>query len=361
MEKGRISSTQLTTLIIGFVIGEALILQPSREAGREAWIAILLGLGEGLLLGMTYSALADRFRGKTLVEVCHTVYGRYLGGALAVAYIWYLVHLGSEVTAAFGDFWASMAMPRTPMTVTTFILCLICASAVRNGVETVARCGQVLVPIILLAALFDTLLLLGQMDLRNLEPLREIPIRQLLRSAQSAAAFPFGECVAFLMVIPYVTPSEKTSRSVAKGLLVAGLILAATVARNTAVLGATAVLHVYPGYQAVKQIEVGMILTRLEILVAVSLLYMAFLKISLLVYAASLGLGQVFRLRSYRGQVVAVATLMAGLSRHNFTNIVERLEFDKVVYPIYASLFQITIPVITLLLARVRRLPREER
>lgn len=61
LEKDRISNFQLSVLIIGFVFGSSLILNPGVNAGHDAWIAVSLGLMEGLLIAWIFTALAKRF------------------------------------------------------------------------------------------------------------------------------------------------------------------------------------------------------------------------------------------------------------------------------------------------------------
>lgn len=360
LENGKIASSEFVHLLIGFTIGSSALLPPGGLAKHDNWIAILIGLGEGLLFALVYSTLAARFRNKTLVEISDMVYGPWLSKLVSVAFLWFLFHLGSLVLGNFSNFFAMAVMPETPGVVFALLTALICASAARNGVEVIARCSQVLVFPVILIFLVDVLLLLREFDARNLQPVLEAPLGKLLWAAHGAATFPFAETVAFLMVIPFMNDSREAPRSAAKGLVIAGLTLAMIALRNSGVLGITADKAVYPSFTATRLINIAHFLTRVEIIVSIVLMSMGFLKISVLFYGVVLGAAQVLNLRSYRPLVWPVCILMTILSLINFRNVTENIEFVEISWPLYALPFEFGIPLLTLLVACIRKLPREE-
>lgn len=359
LEKGKISNFQLSALIIGFVFGSSLIITPGKAfegAGHDAWIAVALGLMEGLLIAWIFTALAMQFKDKTIIEINSLVFGKILGKCISALFIWYLFHLGALVLNNYARFFKLGIYPATPKTVALLLLMLVCASTVGRGIEVLARCSLILVPLTILIAFADTLLLIPHIDLNNLMPILDVPIGKLLLASHGAASFPFAETVAFLMVLAFIDKPEKGPSAVSRGLLTAGFILIMIVARNAAVLGQMAAITNYPSYLAAQVIDIGDILTRLEVLVAINLITMGFIKISVLLYGTVLGLAQVFNLRSYRPIILPVGILMVILALTNVGNTLEMFEFANKGYPIYAVPFQIGIPLITLVVAKLRRL-----
>jgi spore germination protein KB len=256
-------------------------------------------------------------------------------------------------------FFKSEIYPNTPKAVGLLLLMLVCASTVGRGIEVLARCSLILVPLTILIVFSDTLLLIPHIDLNNLMPILDLPIGKLLLASQSAASFPFAETVAFLMVLAFVDKPEKGPSAVTSGLLIAGFILILVTARNAAVLGQMTIAANYPSYLAAQVIDVGDILTRLEVLVAINLVTMGFIKISVLFYGTVLGLAQIFNLRSYHPIILPVGILMVILAITNVGNTMEMFEFASKGYPIYAVPFQIGIPLITLVVAKLRKLPQK--
>ena len=358
LEKGKIPNFQLSILIVGFVFGSSVIISPGEGTGHDAWIAVASGLMEGLLIAWIFSVLARLFKDKTIVEINDLVYGRILGKCISILFIWYLFHLGALILDNYIRFFKLELYPATPKSIGLLLLMLVCASTVNRGIEVLARCSLILVPITILVIFTDTLLLIPHINLNNLMPVMDVPIGKLLWAAHSAACFPFAETVAFLMVLAFLAKPEKGPSAVSRGILIAGLILIIITARNAAVMGQMATTLNYPSYLAVQVIDVGDILTRVEVLAAVNLLTMGFIKISVLLYGTVLGLAQVCNLHSYRPIILPVGILMAILALTNSGNTSEFLGFANY-YPIYAVPFQIGIPLITLIVAKFQKLPQK--
>jgi len=265
LENGKISSFQLSVLIIGFVFGASVIIAPGQGAEHDAWIAIALGLMEGLIIAGIFTALARHFKGKTLVEINSLVYGKILGNFISILFIWYLFHLGALVLNNYSRFLKLELYPATPKILTLILIMLVCASSVRRGIEVLARCSLILVTLTVFVVIFDTLLVAPHMYLHNLLPVLEVPIGKLLWNSHATATFPFGDAVAFLMVLAFVNKPEKSRSAVFKGIVIAGLVLIIVAVRNAAVLGQMAAIYTYPSYITARVIDVGDVLTRVEV------------------------------------------------------------------------------------------------
>ncbi len=354
MEKGRIPSTQLASLVIAFVLGSSLLFPPGGTAGHDAWLAIMLGLAEALVFVLIYTHLARRFPNHTIVQIIDIVFGRYLGKLVSLFFIWYLLHLGSLVLGNLAVFMTSAALQETPIIFFTIMVALVAVYAVTGGIEVISRSSTLLVTLLILAQGLGLIFHVPNMELSRLKPVLEAPLDKLLWAGHAAATFPFGETIVFAMIIPYLNKPNQARRSVVRGLLIAGLFLAILSARNAAVLGPTAGISLYPSFVAETIINIGRVLTRVEIVAGVGFITMAFLKVAVLLYGASLGVAQMLKLPRFEPIVVPLAMLMIALERINFDNVTENLAFSRVTYPIYALVFQVAIPSLTLLLSYIR-------
>ena len=359
LENGRIGSLQFILLMIGFILGSSVVLMPGQAAGHDAWIAILIGMAEGILFALVYSILGSRFKNKTLIEINEAVYGPILGKLISLAFLGYIFHLGSLVIGNFKDFLSATILPQTPYAVLVILITLVCANAVKNGVEVMARCGQVLVPIITGFFIITVIFLMKDINLKNLQPILEVPLKDLLMAAHGAASFPFAETVVFIMLIPYLKKNQGALLIVVKGLLLGGTLLVLVAIRNSSVLGTLAGIYNYQNFQTDRLINVGHLLTRLEILTVIAMVTMGFIKIAVLLFGTVLGSAQLLGLRSYRPLVVPIAILMMILSLINFKSVTENIAFAQQLYPIFAMPFEIGIPLLTLLVAVIRKLPPE--
>ena len=129
---------------------------------------------------------------------------------------------------------------------------------------------------------------------------------------------------------------------------------------NIGILGASEKVYLYPSYYAITTISIAEIITRVEIVASLLVLAYGFLKIAVLLYGVSLGAAQLCSLRSYRPLVMPVAVLMSILALYNFPNPAEYIRFNNKIYPVYALPFQLVIPLLTLLIAVIKKLDQRD-
>lgn len=355
MAKERISNQQLSVMVMSFVLGSSVVFSPA-GIGPSALVAFVLGFMEGALVACLFIWLALLHPGQTYVEIAESVFGRFLGTLFSALYLWFLFQLGGLVLQNFADFFEISLMPSSPLLLFLLSLGLACAYAAFGGIEVIARATVILLFLTVAVFIVTGLLSFNIADTRNLFPLLDVPLVKLAKSSHGIAMFPFAETVAFLMVFPSAKDRRALLPSTLKGLALGGLILLLAMARNIAVLGPAYDNMTFPALAAATLIEVGDIFSRLEITVAINFLSMGFVYVSLVLYGAAKGLGQLLRLKSYQPLVLPLALLMVLLGqtgfRHGFAEIVA---FATDTWPIYAPIFTIAIPLVTLVLALLRR------
>lgn len=357
-QKERISASQFVFLVAGYTIGTSVLLLPG-GGNQNNWQAILLGMIEGLLFALIYLALANRFPGKTLVEICDLVWGPYLGKLFSILFLLYVFHLGALVVGDEMDFVRFAVLPLTPSLAAMIPAVLVCALAASSGLEVLGRVTAALfIPVIAISLVSD-LMLFPQYKLENFLPFLDLPFPEFLKHAHGAASFPFGETAVFLMIIPFLNQGGKPRRSMIAGLILGGVFLVLASLRNTAVLGASMPYYLYPSYSAIRLIDVGDIFTRLEIIMGINFLSTIFIKLSLIIYVLMLGAAQLLKLKSYRSLTIPVWLLITLFGVHNYTCVAENFEFANKVYPIYSLPFEVGLPLFTLIAALIRKLPRE--
>lgn len=355
----KLSSTQLTMLILGFCLGSSLVLRPG-SIGRSGWVAALLGTAEGIAAASLYVALSSRFHHVGFVSISRQVFGRVLGLVPVVLFVWFSLQLGGLVLANFGDYFNIAVLQATPVVWFVVPLALAAVYTTRNGPQIVARCATVLVPVAILLLILLTVFLIPSYRLGNILPI--ISKKDLLGIAQAThatAMFPFAETVVFLMILPCLGPAERAAKATMWGLGLAGLVLAGADVRNTAALGSALAKAVFPSHSAARLVEIGDVITRVEILVAINFLTMGFLKICVLLHAAASGVAEAVGMSSSRPMVLPAGLIMVILSVTGFRNgFAENTIFASETWPVYAPVFTVALPLITLLTALLTGKPR---
>lgn len=360
LEKGRIPDNQLMTLLMGFIVGTSIVLSPGKGAGHDAWIAVMIGIVEGLAVVWVFVTLSSRFRDKTIIQINDLVYGPILGKLISLLFIWYLFHTAVLVITINQWGFAPEIYPSTPREVILIVYLAACAATVFRGLEVIGRLSLILIGVSLILLGLDTLLLIPNMNLGNLLPVMDAPVSKILWAAHGAAMVPFAETIAFVMIFPFTASPKKNYGVVAASILVAGMLSAIIIARNSAVLGKMAEVYIYPSYAAVRVVNYAGVFNRIEILSTFLLTCLIFIKICILLYATVLGTAQLLALRSYRPLVWPTTILLVILALTNVQNMESLLRFEQIIHPIYAVPFEVVFPLVTLSAAIIRSLPKKE-
>jgi spore germination protein KB len=184
----------------------------------------------------------------------------------------------------------------------------------------------------------------------------DLPWSVFIQAVHASASFIFGETIALLMIIPFVNKNEEVNASFVKAIIFIGILVTLLSARTIAILGPIISLQTYPTYTLTRLINIADIITRVEILFAVSVFSAGFIKISVFYYTVILGIGQMCNLRNHTPLIAPVGILMLTLSLLQFSSSADNVTFASQSYPYYSLPFQFILPLVTLGVAVVRKL-----
>ncbi|MHB8072481.1 GerAB/ArcD/ProY family transporter [Desulfosporosinus fructosivorans] len=361
IEKGKISNSQLIFLITGFVQGSALTVGfVINITKQDTWLVVLSGTLLVFVMIWIYLNLAERFPGKNLIQINNLIYGPYLGTGISSLYLYWFLSLIAQHLRYMGDFFLASLMTETPMVAILIPFTFICVWATRKGIEVIARTSIILVSITMISNLVIICLLLKNIKLSNFLPVFELSMKDFIQGTNIILTITYSDLLAFLMVVPYVNKPNKMKKSVFLGLTLGAMTIFYVTIQSIAVLGVTMTIWKTPFLEAVRLIDVAKIFTRLEMLVAFALLITVFLKVSVLLYATELSIAQMFNLRSYIPLGIPVGIICICLAIRLFESTVEQFYWGLNIWPIIALPFEVLLPAISLLIAKIRKLPQEK-
>jgi len=357
LEKGIVTNRQLTYIIIAFMQSSALTVEFAFSYMKQStWLAVLAGLVIVIPLALMYLAIAKRYPGKNLIQIDDAVFGPYLGKVLSAAYIWYFFQLSTHHMFFFNSFWMTYLMPETPRFVFLVMFGFVCAFAVRSGIEVIARCCFTVAVIVWITTITLVVLLLGDMKPGNLLPLFDTSLIDFIHSTHIMVTIPLGDLVLFLMIFPCTADREKMKKPVLTGIVLAGLQLLVIVLRDALVLGPRLASATSASFAAARQINIADVLTRMDILVAISLLAMIFIKGTLVYYVTVLQTAQLLGLRSYKPLVIPIGALIASIAVAVYPSDMEQVYGGKEAWPFNALLCILLLPAVTLAVIWIRSL-----
>jgi len=360
LEKTTISSSQLLFSVALFITGAVIATTYAVQIMKQnTWVVAITGFLASTALIWVYLKMALCFPGKNLAQILQIIYGPFLGkliGGLYFSYFWLvLVANIRAVTDAINMYF----LPETPMIAIFIALILVCAQAVSKGIEVIVRIALPFILISLLSLLITSLLLIPEMKFSNLLPLFDYSPMDLLQGTHIIAAIPFCEVIIFLMFIPHVPKIRSVPKSVIAGTALGFFFLFATTLRTQVVLGDLNSIVTLPVFEAVRFIDIANIFTRVELLIVIVYVLTASFKIFILYYATTAGISQLLKLKSYLPLILPL-----GVISISYAVIIYDYDFylgynASYFWPIFTIPFQIAIPLISLLLIKIRGLEKQ--
>ncbi len=353
MNKQTISGRQIVSIAALFIIGSSLILSISSNANEDSWIGFLIAYAAYLPVLYLYMRLLGHYPGKDIFEICLEVFGPVAGRIAIALLVWYAVHLGALVLQNFASFIQVTTFDQMPQVISLMSFAALAIWASRKGVETVARCSLVMLPILVVIVALTFVFLAKEMHPEYLLPVGE-NLSEVPKDALSDFAYPLGETVMLLGIA-----SSFGGRACGRKFLIGSVIGAVTIlvggfVRNTMVLGFPLMRDSnFPSFHAVSIAVVGGFLSRIEAVITANLLMAGFVKISVCILAASRGMAKLLNADDQSPFVAPLGLLMVALGSIVYQSTREIIQFIDV-YKYYALPFQILIPLLLLGVAEIR-------
>lgn len=361
VEKGKISDFQLLFLISSFIIGSLTFVSFADTITKhDTWLVIISAYAVSIPFVISYVLLAKKFPGRNLIQINDIIYGPYLGKVISILYIWFILTLFSLNLKGMADFYIGFIMPETPNLLFLIVCSLVCAYAVRNGIESIARISITIFAIAVFIILGSFFLQMGNMDFSNFLPVFELSLKVYFQGIHIISIIQFCEIMVFLMIIPNLNSYKSARKYTLLGLTIVAFLLISVSARNTAVLGIASPIYFSDSYQAFRLIDIGDTLTKMDILFAIGLTLVLFIKICVLYYATVTSASQILHLRSYKPLILPIGSIAVCLSMILFSSVIEHNFHAKNYYAILATPFEFVLPPLSLLIAKIRRLPKKE-
>ena len=350
-----ISERQATILIILFIIGSSFLLGSGGQAKQDAWIAIIIAMTWSIILLLMFSRILSLFPRKDLFDILQIIMGKLLGKIISILMIWFAFHDGTLVLRNLAEFTSTLVFNETPVAVPMIFFSILLIWCLKGGIEVLGRWSEFFIWMVILIFLTISALSISQIDISRLKPILSSGFTPILKGAFSSFSFPFGETVVFTMVFSNISKVKNYKKTFIIGLLIGGGLIFLATFRNILLLGSETLSRVYfPSTMAISLINLGEVLERLEMLVAIEFLVCVFVKVSICTFAVCNGISKVFGFNDYKFTATPVVLLMLSFSFIVYKSIMEMTFFAFSIWPFYAFPFEVIIPLIVFILAEIR-------
>jgi spore germination protein KB len=355
-----ISNYQLLLLTAVFVSGASSLIIPNlvaSVAGRDLWLSIISAAIVGLLVVWVNIHLAELHPGKSFVEFTMQLLGKWIGGVVAVSLIIIELLAGTDVIWYVGDFFTTVYMTGSSRYYIHILFIAVLVIAVLYGLEVVARAAEVLFVLIFPLYILALLLLIPEYKIDNLLPIAEngaAPIVAGMFPLMNNAVFPII-CLSMIFTTN-IKNIKAAKKSIFKGYFWGMFELFAGMTVCVLVVGGTLTGKLrYSLFTVTKEINVGVIFSRLEALIVIVWLVASFFAVYIYIYAGILGLSQVLKLKDYKKIVIPLLLIVTVYSGIVYENVPYQLNFDTVVRTPAAVTFGFVLPLVLLIVSLIRK------
>ncbi len=358
IEKGKISVRQFTVLVLLYTIGTTILIIPSilaTHAKQDTWIAGIVGLCGGIAIIPLYVSLASKYPGQNFSQILEHLFGKWVGKGVSLIYlITFVMLLSVFVLRDIGDFMVTVMMVETPIYAIHITFLLVVLMAVRLGLETFARAGELFLPWVIVLYFILTFTIAPQIEMNYAQPVMENGIKPILHAGFSFFTFPFAEMIIFLMIIPYVNTLHRVSRGFWIGIIIGGVFLIILSMLSILVVGIEETSEsIYSSYDLAKQINLGGFFQRVEAMMAFIWFTTAFMKLTILIYVLSLGISQTLELTDYKPITLPLGLIIYVFSIIIFPNVAYLIEFTETMQ-LYVFIYGVVFPLLLWFLSFIK-------
>ncbi|WP_129731706.1 GerAB/ArcD/ProY family transporter [Ectobacillus funiculus] len=367
MEKAKISAIQLFALMFMFEMGTALVIPYGIAAKKDAWLAILIGMCEGMILFFIYYFLFRQYPNLPLTGYAKKVFGKYLGWIIGLLYILYFLYTTIHNVRSFGELLLSSTMTETPLLALIILFVLAICYVLYLGIEVLVRTAEVFIVVLLFLGFIGNFLVFvsGGIVLHNLQPFLEYGWKPILTTALlETSNFPFGQMVAFITLLPYLNCPGLLKKVWLSALISSGLALSWTASLDIAVLGVEKVERsTFPLLSTIRTVNLLEFIQRLDIIVVFTLLITVFFKASIFFYCTLIGIVDLFKLKNYQQIILPVGCILIFGSMVLAPNFSEHIEegiyFDRYIVAYFHLIIPLLMLIVTLIRNRFKKKAKE--
>lgn len=357
IEKGKVGAVQLCMIMYPTILATAILSLPAttaEKAGRDMWITPVWGLLAGAASLLIAIQLNKMYPKETIIEYCNHILGRLAGKLVGLLYLFFYVHISSIILKEYGNFVIGNFFFKTPMLVIVASFALLCIYTARGGVEVVARTASLTTPIAFIVLAAVLVLVTPDITPTNMLPMFEHGIMPSIRGSISIQGW-FSEFFILSFLLPYMHKREEGMKAGAFTLMAVMLTLVMVNLVSLMLMGEETKNYIYPLIGVARTISVAGFFQHLESLIMVLWVAGTFVKLSMFLYACTLGTSQWIGLPNYRIMALPIGFIVVIVSQWGQPRMQELKHFFDTAVPYYLLAMQVALPFLLLLVGLMRR------
>ena len=359
MNKQELGTGQAAALTAVFTLGASTVIG-GHAAKQDAWIALLIAFCAAVPLALMLARISVLHPGKNLFEIIFGVFGKAAGWVIGLLTFLYAFQMGALTLRIFTEFVRTVSLEKTPQLLVGLVLMCLCAYAVWQGSGVMGRLGAAAAFFVGIVIVISFILLTGNMDIKNIQPVMSQPAESLVRNTLQIFSFSLGEIMLMLCLLGNLKNGGSRSgkyKIFLLGLTIGSALLLTGILSGILTLGGSTFYKLnFPAYVAASLIGIGNFLHRIEGLISSNMVLCVFIKLSVCLYACVQGGEKLFGVKEKNRKklIFPIALLMGLASALFFGSAMEMFNWVGEIYPLYALPFQIGLPLLLWIISEIK-------
>ena len=356
IEKGKISASQMGKMLFLAITPTAILTAPGithKFAKNDLWISPIWAFS-GLIVVFLVLWLHRMYPGQSIVQACERIVGRFPGKIIGAVYWLFYLYLNGIIVREYEEFVIGAFLPNTPPIVLLGSMVLVCAIAVRGGVEIVGRFADLILPVFFILFLLIIGPIIPDLHVKHMLPIMGDGILPSIEGSLVLQIW-FSELITASFLLPFVTDRKKAKKSILISLSAVILTLVVSNLATLLYLGDLTGIYTYPFLILARYINIAQFFTHLEALFMAIWVLGAFVKICVFYYVTVLAAAQWMNLSDYRPIVLPLGLLLTLFSiwiAPNYQEMTRAISTSV----IFATLTMfVIVPILLLVIAWVKK------
>ncbi|MGC7873139.1 GerAB/ArcD/ProY family transporter [Desulfosporosinus sp. SYSU MS00001] len=208
----RISAHQFMTLGASVLMGGTFLLIATfvtEAGGRDGWMSIMPAFALTIPYGIMILSLSARYPEKNLLDISGIIFGKWTEKIIGSLYIVISGYYGGLLLAFIGIIYEQSIMPLVPRWVLYLGGLLLVFYLASTGIEVFARFSEVLLPVIVVALVFNIVLTFPRIEQNELLPFFENGVKPLLWGALKVIPFPMVYSMFLAGIITFLPQNNQ--------------------------------------------------------------------------------------------------------------------------------------------------------
>lgn len=355
MNNNKLTERQAISIMAMFTLGTGMITGGAIPAAENAWLAMLIAILVSFPIQMMYARMLSNYPGKNILQITDITFGKLISKIFSIIFLWNGIYLSALLIRIFDQFMSVVGLNATPQIIIITVIIIIAMQMLKSGIKVFGKWSELFLYILFFYFIFIPLTLIPLLNIDNIVPIMYDGIEPVYKGVLYAIAFPLTQNFIFLLYFNNFKEKKSYYKVFAIGPAFGAFLLFIVVIFTILVIGKNNYVEsVFPPYLPIRRISIGRFFQRIEMILLLEYIYVAFVKVVASLFSALISFQHLFNLKNYKTFVIPITLLVGVLSYLTDSDYLDYHYITSEVYLPYAIVVNILVPFIIFIAEEIK-------